>query len=96
MYIASSSAYCHIIHKPIGEVSLKGQYISIEAMQSHMISQPVISLKHNFTIIYEVYNWNGKSWTIPYNNVCATAMFSWHIISALTEAKVFVMAISLQ
>ena len=56
MYIASSSAYCHIIHKPIGEVSLKGQYISIEAMQSHMISQPVITLKHNFKIIYEVCN----------------------------------------
>ena len=48
----------------------------IEAMQSHMISQPVKSLmKYNFTIIYQVYNWNGGPWRTSYNNVWAIAMY---------------------
>ena len=42
-------------------MKIKEQCISIEAMQSHMILQPVKSLMyHNFRVIYKVYNLKNK------------------------------------
>ena len=50
----------------------KGHSLGIEAMQLHMPSQPVKSLrKRNFTIIYWVHNWNSRHWI---NNVRAITM----------------------